>query len=94
MYPDEYIDYWGEEYQRLHIAGYRLSFERFLRMPRQWIAALRIGSQDQEPYPLLDRQLEVARRVAQMDAELGDRAVMRGDRLIEPLKRHCMPWKR
>lgn len=75
-YTDEYIDHWGDVFQRKAIAAtLGITFERFLQSPQQWVDALdrtvdgdriELGSADYEP--LLPEQLRVQRAVDQANA--------------------------
>lgn len=89
-YSDEAIEHWGQVFVASQFHRFGITFERFMEMPRTYIDLL--GS---EPLPLLERQLEVARRIEeQEEAAMIDRTVMRGDQVLEPLKHHTVPWKR
>lgn len=53
IYPDEYIDFWGDVYLALELRGLGVDFERFLEDPAAQLARLGIK-------PLMPAQEEAA----------------------------------
>lgn len=103
MHTDEHIEYWGEVFvdNQLHRSG--LTFERFIESPVEHLEAqlFHYDEPAPEPEPLLPRQRLVQARIdaadildEQLNQDLADRAVLRDQVLIEPLRHHAQAWKR
>lgn len=105
MYPDEYIDFWGELFTANHLFARGIVFETFLQAPLEILHAVKFGTPfpllESEFYPLLPAQYEVQVRQFRKDleaelAEMDGRVVaLRDGALVQSLRHFDAPkkWK-